>query len=125
MNIEIKHVDITRYPTLGDYFRVDDTDVITVLDTKVDIYNKLVAIHELIEWVCTQYKGIKEEDITQFDLDHLECDEPGEYPNSPYKSDHILAEIVERMICNHLDIDWNDYNKQLNKVFEDGQSRFK
>jgi len=111
MNIEIKTVDKQRYNTTGDYYKVDGKDIITVLDTKVDIYNKLVAIHELIELICTEYHGIKEEDIVKFDMDHPECKEPGEHPDSPYRKDHLFAEIVERLLCNYLDIDYNIYNE--------------
>lgn len=126
MDIQLKTVNSQRYDTYGDYFKKGDKDIITVIDSGIDIYNKLVAIHELIELVCTEYHGIKEEDITKFDIEHSDEEEPGEHPDSPYRKDHMLAELIERLICNHLDINFKEYNNYLYKVLEDAeQSRLK
>ena len=122
MKIEIKSVNEVRYPTIGDFYKKDEKDIIEVLDTNKEIYNRIVAIHELIEQTCTEYMGISEEEITKFDLDNLDSDEPGELPNSPYKEYHLLAEIVERMICNSLNIDFNEYNEHLAKVFDNANN---
>jgi hypothetical protein len=122
MDIRLKTVEYTRYPTIGDYYKEDGQDKITVLSTGIDTYDRLVAIHELVEQTCTQYLGITEEEITNFDLIHLDADEPGELFNSPYKREHILAETIERLICNHLNIDWKEYNNHLDKVFN-GENR--
>lgn len=103
---EIQDPNLMRYNTLGDWFYVPfiDTLVFQVADTGNDEYNKLILIHELIEELLTSHKGIKEEDIMKFDIEHPELDEPGESRLAPYHDEHMLAQRIEDMLCVYMGI---------------------
>lgn len=112
-----------RYPTVGDYWRdPDGTLQIRVSEMGNTDYEALVALHELIEIILTEKKGIKEPDIMAFDVQfekerekglHGEDDEPGEAPNSPYRKEHVLAECLERVVANELGVIWDEYGKTV------------
>ena len=98
---EIQDKSLMRYETYGDYFYVpfNDTLVFQIADTGNDEHNKLILIHELIEELLTSHKGIKEEDIMKFDIEHPELDEPGASRLAPYHDEHMLAQRIEDMLC--------------------------
>ncbi len=112
-----------RYPTVGDYWK-DKKGVyhITVSDTGVDVYNKMIAIHELVEMVMVEWKGIPEWMITEFDKKFEEkrkkgnIDEPGFDPKAPYKNEHAIAAAVELIMCGHLNLSFKDYDDKVNKM---------
>lgn len=124
-NIVIKTIPQSehRYPTVGDYWRdPDGTLQIRVSEMGNTDYEALVALHELIEIILTEKKGIKEEDIMAFDVQfekereeglHSEDAEPGEDPKSPYRKEHVLAECLERVVGNELGVIWDDYAKTV------------
>jgi hypothetical protein len=124
MKILIETIDPKkmRYPTVGDYFQDGDTFKIQVADMGNDNYNFLVALHELIESKLCQERGIKEEDITAFDLKyekereegkHQINDEPGFDTAAPYRAEHTFANGVEMAMASLLGIDYNDYDKTV------------
>lgn len=112
-----------RYPTVGDYWRdKDGTLQIRVSEMGNKEYESLVVLHELIEIILTEHKGIKEPDIMAFDVQfekereeglHSEDDEPGEDPRAPYRKEHVLAEALERVVANELGVVWNDYGNTV------------
>ena len=133
MEIKIKTIPLhqQRYPTIGDYF-IDDEGImhIHITETGNTLHSELVTIHELIEFVLTKAKGIKESDILKHDLwveseikkgNYPPDAEPGEHPKSPYYNEHMLAELIEKMICKHLDINFTEYNDEIFKVFDTKQ----
>jgi len=114
-------LDWQRYDTLGDYFDNGDALHFRITDTGNDEYNKLILIHELIEELMTRHRGISEKDILEFDLkfdDSKQEGEPGDQIDAPYRNEHRFAEMIEKMICHELGIDWIKYNEDLNKVFD-------
>ena len=118
MNITTKIVPLSeqRYVTLGDYYVDNEELKFVITETGSDVYNKLVLIHELIEELMTSYRGIKEEDILKWDLQNDDSNDPGREEGCPYKQEHIFAEMVERMICCQLGIDWEMYENYLENV---------
>jgi len=114
---EIVPLESQRYETLGDYFLTDNTLNFKITDTGNNTYNKLILIHELVEELMTSYKGIHEGDILKWDLEHKNSEDPGREAGSPYRNEHMFAEMVERMICHQLEIDWNKYEEHLNSLF--------
>lgn len=131
--IEIVSLKKQRYETLGDYF-YDKSGIrhFKITDTGNDLYNDLILIHEMIEEVLTRAKGIKEEIILRHDLEFEKLlldgkvspdDEPGEHKNSPYRKEHAIAEIVERMMINHLGLIWKEYDAEIFKVFSDANNK--
>lgn len=107
-----------RYNTCGDYW-VDISEKtfhIRVSDMKNWKYEFLVAIHEMIEQALTLDRGIKEEAITKFDIDHPELIEPGNSPEAPYNKEHLFATHVEKQLADELGVDWKEYEKTIDTL---------
>lgn len=127
IQIDIITLEEQRYRTLGDYYEKKGILHFKITDTGNPFYNKLILIHELIEQTLTEAKGIKESQILRHDLEFeklivdglVEPDaEPGEHKNSPYRQEHLLAEMVERLMLNHLNhATFKEYNDNIFKVF--------
>lgn len=120
---EIKYKSIPhksqRYDTAGDYW-IDKKGnwEIRVSEMKSD-YEFMVLVHELIEFYLTQKRGIKEEDITEFDTKLVEEkyeDDPGLSPKAPYHKEHMFSTKIEKMLCKELGLDWSKYDKQFSKL---------
>ncbi len=119
MNIRIETIPnkMQRYPTVGDWlFEEDGTLVIKVSDTGDWRYDSLIAVHELVEVILCKDRGISQEAVDKFDIDHLWDDEPGDHPDSPYQNEHNLATGIERILCASLGIKWDDYAETLEKI---------
>ena len=119
MKFEAKSVDpsLMRYVTTGDWEIIGDLVSITVADYGMQEDSAfLVALHELVEaWMCNR-NGIAEEDVSRFDIDHPELEEPGDSPNAPYHKEHNLATEVERMVCNAAGINWEAHNDWVQRA---------
>lgn len=109
-----------RYPTLGDWY----DDRIFVAETGDDRYNFLIAIHELVEQFLCQFDGVEEKDVTDFDLKHLDSDEPGTLLTAPYRNQHADAEQVEKLMSNILGVNWKEYGDYIT-LFLKGQNQIK
>jgi hypothetical protein len=102
--------DKHRYPTIGDWWTdAEGTRQIRVSELSDFRYALLVAVHELVEQALCQARGISEQQVTNFDKDHLELDEPGESPRAPYHREHVTAENIERLLAQELDVNWQRY----------------
>jgi len=127
IKVEIIPLEKQKYQTLGDYFEKRGVLNFKITDTGNPFYNKLILIHELVEQTLTEAKGIKESQILRHDLEFEklikdglvdENAEPGEHKNSPYRQEHLIAEMVERMMLNHLNhVTFKEYNDNIFKVF--------
>lgn len=113
----IKH-DLQRYPTVGDYCWYRDLHRIFISDTGNEDYNFLICIHELIESYLAKRAGIELNDIDKFDLDYDGEGEPGNDPDCPYREFHKIASQVEMLLCDEMDLDWEEYDIAVNKLFE-------
>lgn len=106
-----------RYPTVGDYQEGHGVTLFTISDMHNDLYEELVAIHELVEYLLIKRRGISVESIDAFDkafeANRLEMDdsEPGWDKKAPYHKEHVFAEKVERMLADELGVDWAVYDK--------------
>lgn len=109
----IEEVEVERYKTAGDYFLEDTEIVIQVVKQKNDIHTFLIGLHEYFEQFATELDDISEEVIMRHDLAHPEADEPGELDDSPYRSRHRQAEILERMAAEFLGVDWKEYENEI------------
>lgn len=123
VNIETIPHNEHRYETVGDYW-TDENGVLQIRVSEMgnDKYNTLVAIHEFIEAKLTEWNGIKEQDITDFDIEFEKqreegnTDEPGFNSIAPYRREHTLATGVELIIASLANVDWNDYEKNINSL---------
>lgn len=112
-----------RYTTCGDYW-VDSKGInqIRTSDMGDWRYEFLVLIHEMIEWALVRHAGIKEEDITAFDIEFEKnkpedsLEEPGDDPKAPYLVQHCIATSVERMMCALLGCSWKAYEDAVNSL---------
>jgi hypothetical protein len=119
MDYKIEVLDKMRYPTCGDYYKLEDN--LTKIEIKKQLnedYEFLIMVHELIEEYITRKRGITEQSITNFDLAWEELsepkeDEPGNNKWAPYYKEHRFSENIERLICAELGIDWFKYEKDL------------
>lgn len=114
---------IQRYNSVGDYWYDEEgTLQIRVSDLSNKKLETLIAIHEFIEQSLTEWKGLPEQEITDFDIDfenkRIEgnLDEPGFDPDAPYKLEHYFATSVELGMCALAGIDWKEYEQKINNL---------
>jgi hypothetical protein len=127
-NVNIKTIPHTeqRYPTVGDYWWAGDTETGTLEIRVSDMGDRrmeaLVAFHEFFEAVACTYSGIREEEITDFDIkfeaarEDGNTDEPGNDPRAPYHKQHILAGVCERKLADELGVNWGEYDEKVNSL---------
>jgi hypothetical protein len=80
----------------------------------------LIAIHELIEAVLCEAKGITQAQVDEFDLSwehmnkvHQTDKEPGDHHEAPYYHAHQIASGIERILAAELGVDWSSYEQHL------------
>jgi len=105
-----------RYNTVGDYQTAHGFILFSVSDLDNEKYEALVAVHELVEKILVDARGIPEAAIDQFDMayetdrDPGDEDEPGNSPMAPYHREHLFASKIERLLADELGIDWDTYD---------------
>lgn len=105
----INHKD-QRYDTWGDYWIEDDGTVQFRISRFENSYNVMpLLVHEFLEFWRCMAEGIKEPDITDYDLAHLEDDDPGMNLDAPYHKEHLQSMGIERFICMQDGIDFETY----------------
>lgn len=119
LNIEIKTLPHSeqRYSTTGDYFMDGDKLCFRVSEIGDEKYELLVAVHELIERILCQNRGIRDLQIDEFDMSSG-ADEPGDDPNAPYHREHVFATCIERLLAHELGVEWDDYERAMAKLYE-------
>jgi len=114
MEITLKSISPNemRYPTVGDWeYKEKDHLVITTPNTLNPDSAFLVQLHELVEVYLCSKKGITDEEVTKWDLDHLNHEgEPGEIEGAPYFEQHAIANQVEVIVCQALEIPWESHD---------------
>jgi len=119
-----------RYPTLGDWFEQEGTLQIRASRVNNHDYEALIFLHELVESLLCRKRGISEADVDAFDTQFEDTrpagDEssPGDSTKAPYYKEHQFATCVERLMAHELGVDWNDYERDLNKFLEEREVRF-
>ena len=112
-----------RYPTAGDWqVDVDGCICIKVSDTGYRMDALLVGIHEAVEAILCDAHNVLESDVDAFDIEFckthdLSYEEPGEDPRAPYKREHSIADVVERLVAAMADEPWNAYADRVNALF--------
>jgi len=119
-DINIKFIDgkEQRYITCGDYWETDNSIEIRITKQDNPECNLLIMLHEMIEYILCEKRGIKEADIMKFDLAWEDLpepkeDEPGNCKWAPYYVEHRIAENYERQLASHMNIDWINYENNL------------
>lgn len=125
MDINIKTIpnEEQRYPTIGDWWFTPEGNlelrVSNLGDWKMEA---AIIVHELCEVLLCKARGIKQEDVDNFDKQFEENrpedneDEPGDDPAAPYRKEHFFATSIERLLCAELGIDWKEYEDKINSL---------
>lgn len=116
--------DTHRYPTVGDWFfnPANKSLEIKVSDMNNWRFEFLVALHELIEVMLCQDKGISQQQVDNFDIAYEkkrkadDYSEPGDDLHAPYHKQHQIATLIEKFICAEMDIDWSVYEKIIDDL---------
>lgn len=121
--------DKQRYNTIGDYWKEGAVDFVRVSSLGNRVYEFLVSIHEQVESFLCEQRGISEPTIKEFDEKfeahraamektlRLDAGEPGDHPQAPYRQEHRFAENIERQIAHELGVDWNEYEKTVDALW--------
>lgn len=113
---------LQKYPTCGDWQWDGDTLNIYVSEMGNWKYEMLVGLHEATEALICKAKGIKEEDVTNFDLmferereegKHTDGEEPGNDPRACYRTPHKIATMVEKIVAKYLKVNWDQYDEAV------------
>lgn len=125
MNITIKTIphDQQRYATCGDWWEDEQGNLeIRVSDMGNPVYESLIALHELVEFLQCKKRGITTAQVDEFDMQfekaralglHGEDDEPGDHPDAPYRKEHFFATNIEALMAGQLDVNWQEYEKAV------------
>lgn len=127
LNIRIQtiHHCQHRYDTVGDYYFDPEHNeiVIKISDMNNWKYEVAVALHELVEQTLCFARGIKEQDITEFDMKYERfrspgdrVSEPGDSREAPYHKEHTIATAIERLFIEALGVDWADYEETISNL---------
>jgi hypothetical protein len=114
MRIEIKSIDpaAIRYSTCGDWQWLPDGGMkVSVPDYANRNSEFLVALHEMVEaWLCRK-DNITEAEVSSWDINNPELEEPGDSKNAPYHHQHMVAMQVEKIVCEAMKIPWEDHQR--------------
>lgn len=124
MNITIKVIphEVQRYPTVGDWFYVGDDLEIHVSKLSDWRHEMLIAVHELYEALLCEHDGVTQKQVDDFDKayeanrDRNHDTEPGDDPAAPYRRQHFRATNIERQLADALDVNWQEYEAELNAL---------
>ena len=122
--IKIKFVKkgVCRNQGVGDYFEKGNDTYILAERFKDSRLPFAISVHELIEQFTTDYDGIDEPLIDEFDRAfeeeiklglHKEDDEPGDDERAIYHNHHVFAEKIEKQIVEFMGLTWEEYCKKL------------
>ena len=111
--------DHMPYPTAGDWSWLKDGSLrvraLSNLDQKSAL---LVLVHEFLEAILCRTHGVCEDQVTAFDKDHPECEEPGDEVAAPYNQEHSFAMAIERLLAVMLRIPWKTHEANLSAAVE-------
>lgn len=123
LNITIKTIPHSeqRYDTTGDYYEKDSALEFKISELTDPRYEMLIAVHELIERLLCQQRGITDAEIDKFDMLYEELRkanfpvevEPGNDLAAPYFKEHRFATQVERMLADQLGVNWEEYENYI------------
>lgn len=81
-------------------------------------YDFLVLIHALVEqYLCFRH-GIKDKEVSDFDKQHIEHENPGDLEDAPYHNEHSVATDVEALVSVALNVNWLEYEKTIEKTLK-------
>jgi hypothetical protein len=105
-----------RYDTVGDwYYDSEGTLIIEVCQTYIRDYNYLIAVHELVEAILCSVNGISQSLVDDWDFKHP-SNSPGSLPGCPYKKEHDIATLIEKLLCWAMGRSWENYGNFVDRM---------
>lgn len=93
-----------RYDTLGDWLFDGFGNLhIKVTDTGNEDIDLSVAFHELVEALLCRKSNVTQDQVDEWDMNHLELDEPGNHRDAPYHYEHKVATHIESEFLSYLE----------------------
>ena len=101
-------------------FKPDGSLHITVTRMSYRHYEFLLALHELVEAMLCAETGVSQAAVDAFDKAYEakrppadKDSEPGDDPAAPYRREHVIASVTERLTADLLKVDWNRYGAEV------------
>lgn len=77
----------------------------------------LLQLHETVEAVFCRFNGITQAEVDAFDIEydktHTFDVNAGDDPKAPYMREHCFATAIERIAAGVLQVNWQEYDKEL------------
>lgn len=81
----------------------------------------LLGIHEAVEAIMCKHNGVSQQAVDAFDLEydktHTFDVNAGDDPQAPYVREHCLATAIERILCAELEVNWEQYDRELAETY--------
>jgi len=81
----------------------------------------LLGIHEAVEAVMCKHNCVAQSEVDAFDLEydktHSSDLNAGDDPAAPYVREHCLATAIERILCAELEVNWLEYDTELERTY--------
>ena len=113
------------YCTCGNYGETAKELWFTISHMDKPVYMLAILFHELWEKLRNDQMGLTDEEVTAFDLAHLDADDPGCLPDAPYHRQHMEAMKIERLMIRLAGENWNEYDKAVMALAWRDQSKGK
>jgi hypothetical protein len=118
MNIHKKVIPHSKqkYDTCGDWYFTNKGLEIFISDTGNPYFNWLIGAHEEDEAMLCYFRGISQEEVTDFDIAFEakrrkgNTDEPGNSKHAPYRKEHKFATKLEMLRAKELGVNWREYD---------------
>jgi hypothetical protein len=120
INIKTKPILEMRWNGLGDYYPTKDgVKNIYIAETGNELYNRFIAIHELIEDTLLMAHGIPVEVIDSY------CDKvfasgkelTSDNPDSPIHREHLFSGLLEYLTVLECGIERKKYDEDIEELF--------
>lgn len=121
VQIEVIEHKAQRYPTVGDWQIMSDLLLISVSDTGNWVFNMAIGLHELVEALLCIKRGIKEKDVSRFDIEFEKRgmdEEPGDQPDAPYHIEHGFATGIEHLLVSACGLNWKEYGEVVDRLYD-------
>lgn len=130
MTVTIKVIphEKQRYATCGDWFWEGKNLVVAVSSLGDWRMEMCVGIHEAIEALLCQVRGVPQDIVDAFDLEYERLREPGDQSepgdciDAPYYFEHQIATGIERTLAAIFGISWNQYEDRIEALFEEDET---
>ena len=118
-NIVINFVpEVQQAGQLDDYFDRGDYVEFCLTDLGNINYNIALMIHATSEYFEMIQHGVTAQDTVDFDMKHLDDDDPGMLPNAPYHTEHCHSDVLERAYIAMSGEDWTAYDEECGRILD-------